>query len=439
LAQFRTTADIMDLALSNAGEVTNGNSPYEAELLNKLNRVHFSLVAGGTVALGKDATVEINETWPWAKAKRPLILELQPKIDSGSVTLTLGAESGSFSLAPSVSVEGWYLQVTGSEGMYRIASHSAAATAFELDAAWPLASAAGSTFTLFKLDYQLVPDFIVVDSSNNKIQFQKALSTPLTGTLTSGTYTPAQLIAHVASVITAAAGGPTITGSYSSVTRKFSLVSDLAGATLFQVIGDGDLSQFSVHKTLGFDDVTTTSAATQVSTYVLGGISRLVEPFRAQRGGGQLIRGIDSESFARNWFPGLPEEGIPTRFAIVREDEDGTVTVRMNKYPSDKARVEVEYVPIPRDLKDNSASLPIIPRKHIDILEDAATIYIMLLKSDDRAQVYGDLVKGKLLAMISQHRGAQGRTGENFMTLVPRLDLTDIGRRRKLFPEDPYS
>jgi len=60
VAQFRTTADVLDLALANAGEVTNGNSPYETDLLNKLNRVHFTLVAGGTIALGKDSSVQID-------------------------------------------------------------------------------------------------------------------------------------------------------------------------------------------------------------------------------------------------------------------------------------------------------------------------------------------------------------------------------------------
>jgi hypothetical protein len=439
LAQFRSTADIMDLALANAGEVTNGNSSYETELLNKLNRVHFSLIAGGTIALGKDTTVEVDETWPWAKSRRPLILELQPKYETGSVTLALASESGVFSSAPSFSVAGWYLSVPGSEGVYRIASHTAAATAFELDAAWPLASVSGGSFTLFKLDYDLTPDYIVVDSTNDKIQFQKVAATPLTGTLTHGTYTPAALATHVASVITAATTAITVTGAYSSVTKKFTLTSDLVGPSIFQLIGNGTQSEFSVHKTLGFDDETTTSAAAQVSTYILGGIARLVEPMKSQRGDGRLIFGSDPEALSRDYPFTQIIEGVPSKFAVIAENPDGSLRVRFNAYPNDKTRVEVTYVPVPRDLKDNSSSIPLVPRKHVDVLEDAATFYIMLLKNDDRAPTYAQLVQGKLMAMVNQHRGQMLRTGDNFGQIIPRADLAFPRRtKRSLFGEEPY-
>lgn len=439
MAQFRTTADIMDLALANAGEVTNGNSSYESELLNKLNRVHFSLVAGGTIPLGKDATVQIDETWPWAKSRRPLILELQPKITTGSVTLTLSSEAGTFSSAPSVSVAGWYLKVDGAEGTYRIASHTASATAFELDAAWPLASVTTGTFTLFKLDYDLIPSYLVIDSTNNKLNFKKASAgSELTATLTAGTYTPAQLATHVATQMTTAASGPTITGSYSAVTKLFSFVTDAAGATtLLPLFATGSNRAQSVHPLLGFDDTDLTAATTQTSTYILGGIARLIEPMKAQRGGPQLIFGCDAESFARDFTFSEITEGVPDRFTVIQEYPDGTLQVRMNKYPTDKMRIEIDHVPIPRDLKDSSGSIPLVPRKHIDVLEDAATFYIMLLKNDDRAMSYAQLVQGKLTAMINQHRGSLLRSGENFGQLIPRRD--QISRiRRSLFPSEPY-
>jgi hypothetical protein len=309
----------MDLALAEAGEVTNGNSPYETQVLNYLNRVHFTLIAGGTIPLGKDQTVEIDELWPWSRSVRPLILELQPAFTTGSVTLTLGSEAGTFSSAPTVSVAGWHFQVSGKDEWFRIASHTASATAFELDGAYPVTGGSGLTFRVVKFDYDLIPDFIVIDTTNNKIQFQKAASTPITGTLTAGTYTPADLATHVAAVITAAAGGPTVTGAYDAVTRKFTLTSNLAGPSLFQIIGNGTLAEFSAHKTLGFDDVTTTSAAAQVSTYVTGGICRLVEPMRINRVADGSIYGVDAETFQRDCPLSQVFEDYPTRFAVVRE------------------------------------------------------------------------------------------------------------------------
>lgn len=437
MAQFRTTADILDLALQNAGEVTNGNSPYETQALNYLNKVHFALIAGGTIAIGKDTTTEIDEVWSWSRAKAPMILELQPKYETGTVALTQGSEAGTLSVASASSLQGWHLKIDGRDEWFKIAAHTAAGTAIELDAAYPDETGSALVFKAVKLDYDLIPDYIVVNDSNNKFQFSKVLNTVLTATLTNGTYTPSDLATHIATVATAAAGGPTITGAYSATTRKFTLTSDLAGATSFYIVGDGTQSEFSIHKDIGFDDETSSSsAASQTSTYSLGGISRLIEPFKVHKGvtrdGG--IYGVDAEAFQRNYpFP-LIDEGIPDRFTVLKENSNGTYTVRFNRYPEEKTRIEVEYVAIPRDLKDNSSSIPLVPRKYVDVLEDAATFYIMLNKSDDRAQTYSMLMQGKLKAMIAQHRGTLLRSGKNFGQIIPRPDL--CGGRRKLLYGD---
>lgn len=441
MSQFRTTADLVDSILTRCGEVTNGNSSYDTggDVLGFLNRVHFSLIAGGTIAIGKDSTVEIDETWPWAKAKRPLILELQPKYDSATVALTLGSEVGTLSAAPSYSLEGWYISITGFEGIYRIASNTAASTTFELDAAWPGTSTTVASCVIFKLDYDLTPDYLVIDSTNNKFEFRKvALGTVLTATLTAGSYTPAQLATHVATQATTAAGGPTITGSYSSVTKLFTFTSDGAAATVFQpMFASGTNQLISVHKLLGFDDSDLTGALTYSSTYILGGIARLIEPMKRLKGYGQEVYGIDSESFSRDYTFLDIDEGDPTRFTVIRENPDGSLRVRFNKYPTEKTRIEVEHVPVPRDLKDVAGSIPLVPRKFIDVLEDAGTFYIMLLKNDDRSSVYAQLAQGKLLAMISQHRGSLLRGAKNFGEIIPRRDQLGL-RRRRLFPSEPY-
>lgn len=439
MAQFRTTADILDLILINGGEVTNGNSAYETQVLNYLNRVHFTLISGGTIPLGKDTTVEIDEIWPWSRCKSPTVLELQPKYTTGTISLVLGSEVGTLSVASSISLKGYHLKIDGRDEIFKIASHTAATTAIELDGAYPDATGSGLTFSAFKLDYDIVPDYIVINTGNNKFQFQKAVGVTLTATLTAGSYAPSDLITHVATQATAAAGGPTITGAYSSVTRKFTLTSDLAGATSFYIVGNGDQAGFSAHRTLGYDDETSSaSAAAQTSNYVLGGISRLIEPIKIHKGTGDgSVYGVDSEAFQRNYPLSAIREGYPTRFSVIKEAADGTFTVRFNAYPEVKTRIEVESVPIPHDLKDNSTSVPLVPRKHVDVLEDAGTFYLMFNKSDDRAASYANLAQGKLLAMISQNRGVLQRSGKNFGQTIPRLDK--VGRRqRRIFPEDPY-
>jgi len=420
----------MDTTLRNSGEVTNGNSAYESQVLDNLNRVHFTLICGGTIPLLKDTTVEIDEVWPWAKSRNPLILDLQPKYNTGTVTLTNASEAGVFSSAPSDSLKGWHIRIPGRSEWFRIASHTANATNFQLDDHYTDTTGSGLSFEAIKLDYELVPDHIAITTtSNNKIQFQETAGTTLTATLTSGTYTPAQLATQIQTQMNTTGGTPAYTVSYDSLTRKFTISSDRAGGAVFVLVGTGDQSQFSVHKTIGFDDVDSTNAAAVVSTYPLGCIARLVEPFRIHRSSEGLIYGTDPETFTRNYPFSSFSEGLPDRFCIVREAADGTITVRFNKYPRENTRVEVEHVPVPRDLKDSSASIPLLPRKWIDILEDAAVFYTMLAKSDDRVQIYANLVQSKLIAMISQHRGAQVRFGKNFGQMVPRPELTSAPRK----------
>lgn len=438
MGQFRTTADILDLALQKAGEVTNGNSPYETQVLNYLNRVHLTLVSGGSIPVGKDQTVEIDEVWPWSKARRPIILELQPKFDTGTITLTQGSEGVTFSSAPTVSVAGWYIKVSGKDEVLRIASHTASSTSAELDGIYPDDSGSGLTFVCVKLDYELVPDYLVIDSTCNKIDFLKvSAGSVLTATLTAGTYTPAQLATHIGTQMTTIAAGPTITCAYNSVTKKFTITSDGTGATtLLPLFATGTNQLQSAHKLLGFDDEDLAAALTQTSVYILGGIARLIEPMKRNKGHYRegSVFGCDSEAFQRDYPLVTIVEGYPDRFAVVQEREDGSIVVRFNRYPKDKTRIEVEHVPVPRDLKDSAGSIPLVPRKHIDVLEDAAVFYLMLDKNDDRAQIYANLMQGKLKAMLAQHRGSLVRSGENFGQLIPRIE--QLSRRRRLFHDD---
>lgn len=420
MAQFRTTADILDLALTNAGEVTNGNSPYESQLLNYLNRVHYTLIAGGTIPVLKDKTIEIDEVWPWSRSKVPLSIDLQPKITTGTVSLTNGSVSGTFSSAPSVSVEGWFIKVSGVSTTYRVGQHTANASAFSLESEFLGTTGTTLTYELYKLDYELVPTHVIVNAENQYIQFQETAGVTLTGTLTHGVRTLAAHITHVETIMNSTGGTPVYTGSYDSATRKFTIASDRGGGSVFVLVGTGSQSARSQHVTLGFDDSDSTDAASVTSTYPLGGICRLIEPFKLTTGAS--IYGTDPEKFQREYPLSRIGEEIPNRFCVVREDNDGKITVRFNGYPTEEKKVYIEYVPVPRDLKDSSASIPLVPRKFVDVLEDAATFYLLLNKNDDRMQIYANMLQSKLQAMIAQHRGQLLRAGRDFGQIIPRRD-----------------
>lgn len=436
MAQFRTSADLIDTALRKSGEVTSGTSAYETIALDSINSVYHSLISGGTIPIGKDMTVEIDEVWPWSKADAPLIIELQPKYTTGTVAFTLGSEAGTFSTGPASSLVGYHIRINGKEEIYKIASHTAAATAFEIDGLYPDATVTGASFEAFKIDYDLIPSMIVINSKNNKLQFQEVAGTTLTATLTSGTYTPSALATEVQTQMNTTGGTPVYTVSYSATTRKFTIASDRGGGAVFVLVGTGDQSLFSAHKTLGFDDENTTNAASVVSTYELGGIARLIEPFKVHKGSGDDIGGIDAESFSREYPLSSIREGIPSRFCVMRESSDGVFSVRFDAFPREKTRIEIEYVPVPRDLKDSSSSIPLVPRKHVDVLVDAAVFYIMLDKSDDRADKYAMLLYGKLKSMIAQHRGSMVRSGKHFGQIISRKENLKYTNRRLKYGYD---
>lgn len=435
LAQFRTSADLLDSILRRAGEVTNGNSDLETDALEYLNRIHHTIIAGGN-----EFDIEVDESWLWARAKRPMVLELQPKYNMGTVSMTLGSEVGAFSGAPSISLEGYYLQCEGRDTTYRIAQHTAASTAFEIDGLYAEATGATQNYKAFKLDYDLVPSHLIIDSTNNKIDFIKTGTTPLATTLTAGVYTPAALATHIGTAMTTTASGPTITCTYSALSRKFTLTSDLAGGTIFTLsFAAGTNVKYSAHRILGFDDEAQSGAATYEGKYVFGGISRMIEPIKVHgRSDGEgNISSLDPLTMQREFPITTTVEGIPSKFARISENEDGQVTVRFDRYPADKVRIEVEYIAVPRDIKDNTASIPLVPRKYSEVLEYGAAYYLLLDKEDGKAQTFLALAKAKLNAMRRQNRAQLEKTSLDFGEITPRPDLIFNKQRKRLLYGEP--
>ena len=435
MAQFRTSADLLDSILRRAGEVTNGNSDLEADALEYLNRIHHTIISGGS-----EFDVEVDEAWTWARAKRPMVIELQPKYDTGTVSLTLGSEVGAFSSAPANSLLGWYIQMTGRDTTYRIGEHTAGQTAFEIDGLYAEATGATQEFQAFKLDYELTPSHLVIDSSNNKLDFEETASTELTATIPAGVYTPAALATALGTALDTA-GASSYTPSFSLLNKKFKIISDLGGGggTFKLLFASGTNQANSIHRLLGFDDEDAATAGTQNGSYVLGGITRLIEPIRLHgrwdRDGN--IDSIDPITMQKRFPLTQASEGLPRKFAKVIEGDDGSITVRFDRYPKDKTRIEVEYIPVPRDIKDNAASVPLIPRKWSEVLEYGAAYYLALDKEDSKSQGFLALASAKLKAMRRQNRSEQERTSRDFGEIQPRQDLVENGNRRRLRYGEP--
>lgn len=429
MAQFRTSADLVDLVLKRSGEPTNGNSPFEADALEYLNLAHHYVVGGGN-----EIDIEVDDPWVWARAKYNMTIELLPKYNTGTVSLTNGSEAGTFSSAPSDSKRGWYLQVTDDTqaAVYRIASHTAGASAFELDGDYLGTTDATAAFKVFKLDYELTPSTVIIDRFNDKIDFEETANTELTATLTHGAYTPSELATEVQTQLDAA-GASSHTISYDSDTRKFTLASDRAGGggTFTLLFGTGTNAGRSASSILGFDVADQSDAASHESVYILGGISRLLEPMTihslsSRRGTVELI---DVGSATIDYPLATTEEGAPRAAAILRQDDDGLTTLRFDRYPTESLRLEVPYIGVPRDLKDSAASVPQVPRNDVMVLVYIAAYFLLLDKEDTKAADYLGLAQRKLRAMLHKNRALLQRGSQTFAEITPREDLTEPRNR----------
>jgi hypothetical protein len=186
------------------------------------------------------------------------------------------------------------------------------------------------------------------------------------------------------------------------------------------------------------DDTGATLAfkAIKLDYSLTSGIQRLIQPMRVykekpvddDRDG--LIPGIDLKQFhAETPLRDLREE-IPTRFTVMRES-DGQIDVRFNAYPDSATRVEYEYIPRPTDLTASPDLTPILPREFRVALMYGATYYLMLDKSDSRADAYLRMTQAKLQAMVAANRKENRQVGKEMGRLIPRTD--NFGRNRRRF------
>lgn len=165
----------------------------------------------------------------------------------------------------------------------------------------------------------------------------------------------------------------------------------------------------------------------------------MIEPIRVhgREDGAGNIESLDALTMQKRYPLTLTNEGIPGRFSKIREDNEGRITVRFDKYPKDKTRIEVEFIPVPRDIKDNTASIPLLPRKYSEILEYGAAYYLLLDKEDTKAGQYVALAKAKLNAMRRQNRAELERTSTDFGQIIPRADIIGSPARKRLLYGEP--
>lgn len=415
MAQFRTGNDIKKEVLQKSGEPVSGASPFETIAMTYINKVNHAIVAGGSIF---DLTVD--EPWVWARSPHPIVLELEPAYTSGSLVCTVNDNAVSFSVAPSSSLEGWHIQVNGTNTAYKIVQHTAGEVAATLDSNF-LDDTGAYSYRAFKLDYEILSAFAYVDSFSDRIDFTEGTAaTVRTATLTHGAYTLSNLVAHVSARMDTVATAA-ITGTYDSILKQYSL----SCSSSFALLGEtGGQALRSVLPTLGFDQRNYTGAQSYTSSYVPSSISRLIEPFKLFTGDPYqpAIYSTDPIKLQEDFPLALVRERTPDRFARIREENNGSIWVRFNSYPKYKTKVQIDWIPVPSDIQDNAVSKPRIPRSDLDVLIHGAAAFIAFDKEDSKFESLINLTKAGLQAMKTKNHGLLNRTGEAFAQIQPRSD-----------------
>jgi hypothetical protein len=153
LANSNSTSDLLKGALKKAGEATDGSSRRQDLALREMNRFHKDFLAGAN-----EFDVDVGEPWSWAREENPRTIVLKAPYETGSVSLTNASVNGTFSSAPSStlgSFAGRFLKVEGRADYYRIATHTAGASAFTIDTAYLQETGATLSFQAIPLIYEL--------------------------------------------------------------------------------------------------------------------------------------------------------------------------------------------------------------------------------------------------------------------------------------------
>lgn len=159
MSDLSTTPDIVNYVLKSMNEPTDGTSTFQADVLNHVNHVYRLLYAGGGELNASEKRKPIAP--PWARSQYPLIVNLEPPYSTGTVVATINSSAITFSVAPAPSVAGFQFKVQGQPEVYRIAAHTAGATAATLDSIYVGdQNETAGIFDVFKLRYSLGSDVL---------------------------------------------------------------------------------------------------------------------------------------------------------------------------------------------------------------------------------------------------------------------------------------
>ena len=163
MANYTTSADLIDDALFRAGEPTDDTSDFQAAAVAYLNRVYQAIWDGGS-----ELVPEINENWAWIKKDNRGILTMEPSVSSGTVSVTNGSATITLSEAQtpaiSTSMQEWFFKVDNHPDVFEITSNDLTTTQ-TLESVYTGETDGTATFRIWKPLYGLASDVVKITSA----------------------------------------------------------------------------------------------------------------------------------------------------------------------------------------------------------------------------------------------------------------------------------
>jgi hypothetical protein len=392
--------DIKRSVLRRAGEVVDGSSSYDAIAEEYINNVFFSILSGSS-----EFELDLGERWQWAKNKNPGTLVLQPVYASGSVSLTAGSASGTFSIAPAASQVNRYLKIDGRQEVFRITAHTAGASPFTIECAYTDTTGAALSFKSIPLEYELdttvlrLIDGFTVYKAQNLFE-DREFKIYETDLYSLNRDFPLTLIDQ---------GIPTrfakVFEDDGKITIRFNKYVDVTTKLDYDFIAfPNDLRV----KTFADTDVT---VGTDLITIASHGF-RDGDAVQFENADGALPTGLS----------------IETTYFVV-SSASGTF-----KVSASRGGTAVDITAASGGGTHTVSTVPILPREHRVCLEYPAVYWIMVDKSDDRAGAYMQLAQIKLKSLIEANNKEMTQTGKNKGRLIPRPEQT---KEKRVFTANP--
>jgi len=152
MSSFATVQDIVNSVLKNCGELTDGTSEYEDEVLDHINDWHRDILSGSTTL-----DIECGEPWYWARAQYPGIITLNPPIQGLSVAVINNSTAVTLSATYATSLKDFYLRTDGQVDYFRIAAHTAGSASITLDGVYTGDTVGAIGCNIYQLDYTVGP------------------------------------------------------------------------------------------------------------------------------------------------------------------------------------------------------------------------------------------------------------------------------------------